>query len=91
VQLGIDKPCREEPKHRDNNVCNKFITGTSWFLVAQEEPGRTEAQKQIGAFYRFAERFGTFEEYTKPLRKEEERSKKKKIMICHKKTCFVGF
>ena len=34
VRLGIYKSCREEPKHRDNNVCSRILTGT----CIQEEP-----------------------------------------------------
>ena len=34
VRLGTDKSCREEPKHRDNNVCSRTLTGT----CIQEEP-----------------------------------------------------
>ena len=26
--IGIHKPCREEPKHIDNNVCSRTLTGT---------------------------------------------------------------
>ncbi len=34
VRLGIYKPCREEPKHMDNNVCSRTLTDT----CTQEEP-----------------------------------------------------
>ena len=52
VRLHMYKPCREEPKHIDNNVCSRIITGT----CIQEE---AEAQKRFGAFRRLSERFGT--------------------------------
>jgi hypothetical protein len=36
VRLGIYKPCREEPKHIDNNVCSRTLTLTGTCI--QEEP-----------------------------------------------------
>jgi hypothetical protein len=36
VRLGIYKPCREEPKHIDNNVCSRILTGK--LTCIQEEP-----------------------------------------------------
>ena len=36
VQLGIYKPCRKEPKHIDNNVCSRILTGK--LTCIQEEP-----------------------------------------------------
>ncbi len=28
LYMDKDKPCREEPKHIDNNVCSRTLTGT---------------------------------------------------------------
>jgi hypothetical protein len=28
VRLDMHKSCREEPKHRNNNVCSRTLTGT---------------------------------------------------------------
>ena len=34
MRLGIHKPGREEPKHKEDNMCSRIITGT----CIQEEP-----------------------------------------------------
>ena len=80
VRLDIYKSCREEPKHRDNNVYSKTLT--YWYMY----PGRAEAQKRFRALRQLSERFGTQSRFG-----ERRSGLKRKIMICHNKTCFVGF
>jgi hypothetical protein len=61
VQLDIYKSCRcrEEPKHRDNNVCSRTLTGT----LIREEPkhrkglGRSDDLRSgLGTQSRFGKR-----------------------------------
>jgi hypothetical protein len=72
--LPLTTLCREEPKHSNNNVCSRIITGTAWYhRWCQEEPKHRD---KLRVLYRFMERFGAFE-HTKSFRKEEEQSKRK--------------
>ena len=59
VQLDIHKSCREEPKHRDNNMCSRTLTGT----LIREEPkhrkdlGRSDDLRSgLGTQSRFGKR-----------------------------------
>ena len=59
VQLDIYKSCREEPKHRDNNMCSRTLTGT----LIREEPkhrkdlGRSDDLRSgLGTQSRFGKR-----------------------------------
>ncbi len=42
VQLDIYKSCREEPKHRDNNMCSRTLTGT---LIREEPKHRKDLER----------------------------------------------
>ena len=46
VRLHMYKPCREEPKHIDNNVCSRILTGT----CIQEEPKHRKDLERSASF-----------------------------------------
>ena len=46
MRLDMYKPCREEPKHIDNNVCSRILTGT----CIQEEPKHRKDLERSASF-----------------------------------------